>query len=52
MKKKDNWWFYEDSHGNWRWKRSTFIGKVIAYSQGYQNKADCVANAKLSGYIG
>jgi hypothetical protein len=49
---KDTWWFYQDSQGTWRWKRSTFIGKVIGYSKAYPNKEDCVANAKIAGYLG
>ncbi|MDR3560705.1 MAG: DUF1508 domain-containing protein [Negativicutes bacterium] len=52
MKGKDNWSFYQDSHGTWRWKRTTFVGKVVGYSQGYQDKADCIANAKIVGYVG
>ncbi|HMM19244.1 MAG TPA: hypothetical protein PKA10_00810 [Selenomonadales bacterium] len=52
MKSKDFWWFYQDSQGNWRWKRTTFTGKLIEYSPGYVNKADCLAHAKHSGYMG
>ncbi|MDR3592230.1 MAG: DUF1508 domain-containing protein [Negativicutes bacterium] len=52
MKSKDIWWFYQDSQGTWRWKRSTFVGKLIGYSQAYPSKADCVANAKIAGYSG
>jgi len=52
MKSKDNWWFYQDSQGTWRWKRSTFVGKVIGYSQAYPSKEDCIANAKSAGYLG
>ena len=32
MKSTDNWWFYQDSKGQWRWKRTTFVGKIVGYS--------------------
>lgn len=52
MKSTDKWWFYQDSKGQWRWKRTTHVGKIVGYSPGYPSKEDCIAHARLCGYIG
>ena len=49
----DKWEFYTDAKGEWRWRRFAPNGKQVgASSEGYKNKADCVANAKRHGYTG
>jgi uncharacterized protein YegP (UPF0339 family) len=50
MAGKDQWGFYEDSHGKWRWRRVALHGRTVSYSRGYQNKPDCMANARRFGY--
>ncbi len=43
----DKWEFYKDARGKWRWRRIAPNGKSVGDStQGYENKADCEANAK------
>lgn len=50
---QDTWRIYQDSNGEWRWNRTAPNGEIVAAStEGYKNKADCVANAKRSGYTG
>lgn len=45
--KKDSIEYYQDRRGDWRWRRLSADGKVIgASSEGYNNRADCEANAK------
>jgi uncharacterized protein YegP (UPF0339 family) len=42
---------YKDGSGKWRWRATAANGNIVgASSQGYVNKSDCVANAKLFGY--
>ena len=41
----DKWEIYKDGAGEWRWKRIS-INIVGSSHQGYENKADCIANAK------
>lgn len=42
---------YKDNEGKWRWRATAANGNIVAGStQGYVNKADCVANAKMLGY--
>ncbi len=49
----DNWTFYRDSSGKYRWRRvSTNQNVVGASTQGYVNKKDCVSNAIRNGYNG
>jgi uncharacterized protein YegP (UPF0339 family) len=49
----DKWEIYQDSSGDWRWRRIASNGREVgASSEGYRNRADCVANAKRNGYTG
>jgi uncharacterized protein YegP (UPF0339 family) len=49
----DKWEFYQDTDKKWRWRRVSSNGRVVgASTEGYSNKADCVANAKRNGYTG
>lgn len=53
MGENDNWLIYQDVSKSWRWTRTAPNGRTVAAStQGYSNRADCVANAKRSGYKG
>ena len=50
---QDEWKIYRDNKGEWRWTRTAPNGrKVAASTEGYKNRADCVANAKRNGYSG
>jgi len=41
---------YKDSKNEWRWRKIAPNGKIVgASSEGYKNKADCIANAKRNG---
>lgn len=52
-KMNDKWDFYKDNAGEWRWTRTASNGRIVgASSQGYANRADCVANAQRNGYTG
>jgi uncharacterized protein YegP (UPF0339 family) len=47
----DTWEIYQDASDEWRWRRTAPNGKIVgASSQGYKNRADCVANAQKNGY--
>jgi len=49
----DTWEFYKDNAGQWRWRRTAANGRIVgASSEGYHNRADCVANAQRNGYTG
>lgn len=49
----DTWDFYTDGKGEWRWRRTASNGRIVgASSQGYVNRADCIANARRNGYTG
>lgn len=49
----DKWEFYTDASGEHRWRRIAPNGRIVgASSQGYVNRADCVANAQRNGYTG
>lgn len=49
----DQWEFYQDPQKNWRWRRVASNGRVVGQSsEGYRNRADCMANAKRNGYTG
>ncbi len=42
---------YKGNDGKWWWRAKAANGNVVAGStQGYVNKSDCVANAKMQGY--
>jgi uncharacterized protein YegP (UPF0339 family) len=44
---------YQDKAGKWRWRRVAPNGKTVgASSEGYNNRADCVANAQRLGWTG
>ena len=43
--------YYKDSNSKWRWRATAMNGKIVgASTQGYVNKADCIANANKHGY--
>ncbi len=47
----DNWEFYEDKAGEWRWRLKATNGNIIgAASEGYKAKNSCIANAERHGY--
>ncbi|AVB23405.1 MULTISPECIES: YegP family protein [Pseudomonas syringae group] len=49
----DKWDFYTDPRGEHRWRRTASNGRIVgASTQGYSNRADCVANARRNGYTG
>lgn len=49
----DKWEIYKDRTGKWRWKRIATNGRVVgASTEGYVNRADCLANARRNGYTG
>jgi uncharacterized protein YegP (UPF0339 family) len=45
------WKFYLDSRGQWRWKRKASSAQAVAYSEGFENKVDCIDNARRLGYV-
>lgn len=45
------WKFYLDSRGQWRWKRKASSAQAVAYSVGYENKLDCIKNARSCGFV-
>lgn len=48
----DNWQFYRDSSGLWRWRRSASNGKIVGAShQGYPKRSAAVENALRHGYL-
>lgn len=50
----DVWNIYQDKSGDWRWTRkSKQNGNIVgASTEGYKNRAECVANAKRPAYTG
>ncbi|MCK8782620.1 YegP family protein [Rhizobium sp. NTR19] len=45
----DTWEIYQSS-GEWRWRRKASNGKIVGQSsEGYNNKSDCIANARRNG---
>ena len=49
----DAWRIYQDARSEWRWERKATNGRTVgASTEGYRNRADCVANAKRNGYTG
>jgi uncharacterized protein YegP (UPF0339 family) len=50
---KDSWEFYKDNEDKWRWRRIAPNANIVgASSQGYENRLDCVGNARRHGYEG
>jgi uncharacterized protein YegP (UPF0339 family) len=50
-KDKGQCYIYEGNDGKWWWKAVAANSKIVAGStQGYSNKNDCIANAKMQGY--
>lgn len=48
---QDKWEFYQDAKGEYRWRRKAANGEIVgASTEGYKNRADCVANAMRNGY--
>jgi len=49
---KEEWEFYKDMKGKWRWKKLNKNGKVVKRSSiNYINKLDCLNNARKNGYL-
>lgn len=49
----DKWEFFKDSKEEWHWRRTSHNGNIVgSSSEGYKNKADCVANAQRNNYTG
>lgn len=52
MSLSETWEIYQDAAHEWRWRRKSG-GRIIgASTEGYKNRADCVANARRHGYTG
>jgi len=50
---EDKWDIYQDKKDEWRWRHTASNGVIVgAASEGYINRADCVANAEHYGYNG
>lgn len=50
---EDLWEFYPDSSGKWRWRRTAPNGEIVGVSaEGYEERPDCIANARRFGYVG
>ena len=50
---QDTWEIYTDANEEWRWRRKAPNGEIVgASTEGYKNRADCVANARRNGYTG
>lgn len=46
----DKWEIYIDKVNQWRWRRKASNGKIVgSSSEGYVNKADCIANMQRNG---
>lgn len=53
MSNVDKWVIYQDPKNEWRWTRIASNGRIVgSSSQGYQNRVDCVDNARRNGYNG
>jgi len=50
----DEWRFYRSAvTDDYRWTRKAPNGETVgAATEGYERKADCVANARRNGYTG
>jgi uncharacterized protein YegP (UPF0339 family) len=45
----DTWEIYHATDG-WRWKRTASNGRIVGSStEAYNNRSDCIANAKRNG---
>ena len=45
----DKWEIYKAADG-WRWRRTARNGNIVgASTQGYENKSDCIDNARRNG---
>jgi len=43
------WEIYKNKD-EWRWRRTAANGKIVgASTEGYENKSDCIENARLPG---
>ena len=48
----DQWKFYKDKKGEYRWRRTASNGEIVGSShEGYKNRKDCIANAERAGYV-
>jgi len=44
----DTWEIYQS--GGWRWRRTAANGRIVGQSsEAYENKSDCIANARRNG---
>ena len=43
------WEIYKDNVGEWRWWKKALIDEIVTSSEGYGNKADCIADAQRHG---
>ncbi len=51
--KKDKWDFYQNTKGEWLWKRTAPNGRSLGTSaKGFMTKEMCIENARKFGYIG
>ena len=49
----DKFEFYQDTKGEWRWRKVAPNNKVVASSgEGFSSRQAAVNNAKFSGYQG
>jgi uncharacterized protein YegP (UPF0339 family) len=49
----DKWEIYQDSVGQWRWRRVAANGRIVgASSEGFSTRSACVENARRNGYTG
>ncbi|MBF0288717.1 MAG: DUF1508 domain-containing protein [SAR324 cluster bacterium] len=47
----DKWDLYQDSTGQWRWRRMDLDEQTVGASHaGFQTREDCVENAERHGY--
>jgi uncharacterized protein YegP (UPF0339 family) len=45
----DTWEIYQSGR-EWRWRRTASNGRIVGQSsEGYDNRNDCIANAKRNG---
>ena len=46
----DTWEIYQDAASEWRWRRTASNGRIVgSSSQGYENRSDCISNARRHG---
>ncbi len=52
MDKQETLSVYIDNNGQWRWRVVADGNKIVAGADnGYDSKADCLANAEANGFI-